>query len=72
MKISTLKRGQKQAALKRRRVGADADERVARALAEGVPADPRALAVRLPGITYARARNSLIRLGLWQPRAQKN
>ena len=71
MKISTLKRGQRQAVAKRRRIGADTDERIARAVADGVPADPYALAARLPGMTYARARYALIRLGLWKPRSRQ-
>jgi len=66
-----LAKGQKRAAAKRRRIGADTDDRILRALAEGVPPDPQILSARLSGITYARARYSLIRLGRWEPRRRE-
>lgn len=64
-----LSRGVQRAAAKRLAISADTDERVSWALAEGVAADARALSARL-GISYHRARRSLIRLGLWQARTQ--
>lgn len=69
---SKLADGQKRAAAKRRSIGADTDERISRALAAGIAADPYELTARLAGMTYARARYSLIRLGRWQPRGDKH
>lgn len=65
-----LAKGQKLAAAKRRRIGEGTDLLVAAALARGVPADPHALCAELPGMTYARARYSLMRLGLWEARTR--
>jgi hypothetical protein len=65
-----LVRGVEHAASLKRRVSADVDERVSRALADGVSADPHALAARLPGVSYFSARRSLIRLQLWTGRTR--
>jgi hypothetical protein len=64
-----LAKGRMLAAAKRRRIGADIDERVSQALADGVPADARAISARLR-ISYPAARRALIRLGLWRSRTQ--
>jgi hypothetical protein len=66
-----LSRGVQRAAAKRLAISADTDERVTRALAEGVAADARALSARLR-ISYHQARRSLIRLGCWKARGSSN
>lgn len=65
-----IAKGRTRAAAMRRRIGADIDERVSQALAEGVPADARAISSRLR-ISYHAARRALVRLGLWRSRTQK-
>lgn len=64
-----LTEGRRLAAAKRRRIGADIDERVSQALADGVPADARAISARVR-ISYHAARRALVRLGLWRSRTQ--
>lgn len=60
-----LQPGVERAAAKKRRISADVDERVSKALGEGVKADARVLSAKLL-ITYHSARSSLIRLKLWK------
>jgi predicted ArsR family transcriptional regulator len=60
-----LSRGQERAAAKRAAIGKDIDQRVEAALAEGVPANAKAVSARL-GLSYHQARRALIRLDLWK------